>query len=125
MSRRVEFASSLVSVCVASILALALVLAGCETPTLGRGIVVRNETDVAITFEWLLEEGVVPRTTPVGPGEEAMLIGDDRLGEHSRVGEDGCTTVPIVALGPDGEQIARAEPPMCVGDEWVVQSDSE
>jgi hypothetical protein len=51
-----------------------------------------------------------------------LLIGADRLREHSLVGEDGCTTVPVVALGPAGEEIARAEPPLCVGDEWVIES---
>ena len=47
------------SITVASILALALVLAGCEDPTLGRGITVRNEADVPITFEWILDGEVV------------------------------------------------------------------
>lgn len=65
------------------------------------------------------------QATQVGPGEEGLLIGADRLGEESLVGRDGCTTVPVVALGPDGEQVARAEPPLCVGDGWVVQIPSE
>lgn len=108
-------------VLVASLLTLGLVLAGCETPTFGRGIVVQNATDVPVTFEWLLDGDVLTQMAEVGPGDEGLLIGADGLREHSLVGEDGCTTVPVVALGPAGEEIARAEPPLCVGDEWVVR----
>jgi hypothetical protein len=108
-------------VAAATVLALGLLLLGCEDPTLGRGITVRNDTDVPLTFEWLLDGEVVTRATPVPPDTTAMLIGAANLGENSRVGEAGCTTVPVVALGPGGEQVARADPPLCVGDEWVVE----
>jgi len=112
-------------VVVAMVLTLALVLLGCEDPTLGRGITVRNETDAPITFQWILDGEVVTLAGELSPGGTGTLVGAANLGEHSRVGEDGCTTVPVVALGPDGEQVARAEPPLCVGDEWVVQRPSE
>lgn len=107
------------------ILTVGLILPGCEDPTLGRGITVRNETDVPLTFQGLSNGEVVPLPARVGPVDTAIVIDAAALGEHSRLGEDGCTTVPVVALGPDGEQVARAEPPLCVGDEWVVQSPSE
>jgi hypothetical protein len=112
-------------VVVAIVFALALALAGCEDPTLGRGITVRNETEVRLTFQGLPNGETVPLTARVNPGDAGILIAAAALGEHSRLGEDGCTTVPVVALGPDGEQIARAEPPLCVGDEWVVPMPSE
>jgi hypothetical protein len=99
----------------ATMLTLALMLLGCEDPTLGRGITVRNETDVPLAFQGLLNGEVVPLPPRVSPGDRGMLIGAANLGEHSRVGEDGCTTVPVVALGPQGEEVARAEPPLCVG----------
>lgn len=35
----------------AIVLLLALALTGCETSTFGRGVVVRNNTDVPVTFE--------------------------------------------------------------------------
>jgi len=111
-------------VVVATILILALVLLGCEDPTLGRGITVRNGTDVSLTLQWLLDGEVVTVSTSIPPGGTGMLIGAANLGAHGRFGEDGCTTVPVVALGPDGEQVARADPPLCVGDEWVVQKPS-
>jgi len=107
------------------VLALLLLLGSCEDPTLGRGILYRNETDVTVTFQWLLDGEVVTGYEQVAPGDSGQLIGAANLGEHSLVGEDGCTTVPVVALGPDGEEIARAEPPLCVGDEWVVRRAAE
>lgn len=109
----------------AVLLALALAISGCEDPTLGRGITVRNETDVPITFQWILDGEVVTLAGELSPGGTDMLVGAANLGEHGRFGSDGCTTVPVVALGPDGEEVARAEPPLCVGDEWVVQRASE
>jgi hypothetical protein len=110
---------------VAIVFALALAISGCEDPTLGRGILYRNETDITVTFQWLLDGEVVTGYEQVGPGDSGQLIGAANLGEHSLVGENGCTTVPVVAVGPDGEEIARAEPPLCVGDEWVVRRGSK
>lgn len=112
-------------VVVAPILSLALMLPGCEDPTLGRGITVRNETEASLTFQGLLNGEVVPLPARVGPNDTVIVIDAAALGEHSRVGEDGCTTVPVIALGPNGEEVARAEPPLCVGDEWVVEGPSE
>lgn len=112
--------SSMRWVVVATALTLAL-LPGCEDPTLGRGITVRNDTDVPLTFQGLLNGEVVPLPARVSAGGTAIVIDAAALGEHSRVGEDGCTTVSVIALGPDGEEVARAEPPLCVGDEWVVE----
>lgn len=108
-------------VAVAIVLTIALLLPGCEDPTLGRGITVRNETDVPLTFQWLLDGEVVTLAGELALGGSEMLVGAANLGEHGRFGSDGCTTVPVVALGPDGEVIARADPPLCIGDEWVVQ----
>ena len=110
---------------VAFVLTLALVLLGCEDPTLGRGITVRNETDVPITFRWIVDGEVVTLAGELSPGDTDILVGAANLGENGRFGQDGCTTAPVVALRPDGEEIARAKPPLCVGDEWVVQSPSE
>jgi hypothetical protein len=111
--------------CVVVAIVFALALAGCEDPSLGRGITVRNETEVRLTFQGLPNGEPVPLTARVNPGDTGILITAAALGEHSRLGQDGCTTVPVVALDPDGEQIARAEPPLCVGDEWVVQRPSD
>ena len=106
----------------ATILTLALILSGCEDPTIGQGITVRNETDVALSFQGLLDGEVVPLPARVSAGDTAIVVDAAALGEHSRIGEDGCTTVPVIALGPDGEEVARTEPPLCVGDEWVVET---
>lgn len=115
----------MIFVVVATIVALALMLPGCEDPTLGRGITVRNETDVPLTFQGLRNGEVVPLPARVRPDDTVIVIDAAALGENSRLGEDGCTTVPVIALGPDGEQVARAEPPLCVGDEWVVERQSD
>lgn len=107
-------------VTIATMITAALLLPGCEDPALARGITARNETSVPLTFQGLLNGEVVPLPARVEPGDTAIAIDAAALGETSRVGDDGCTTVPVVALGPDGEEIARAEPPLCVGDEWVI-----
>ena len=104
------------------VMAIAAAAVGCEDPTLGRGITVRNETDVLLTFRGLLNGEVVPLPAPVAPGDTGIVVNAAALGEHSPVGNDGCTTVPIVALTPDGAEVARAEPPLCVGDEWVIDT---
>ena len=50
-------------------------------------------------------------------------MGASMLRAGSRWGADGCTTVEIVAFGHDGDVVERAEPPLCVGDEWIVEGD--
>jgi hypothetical protein len=103
--------------------AIAPALAACETPTHGRGVVVTNATDSPVMLRWLLDGEVLDVTSPLAPGKSDMLVGaDNLLGGFSRVGEGECTTVPVVALGPGGEEIARADPPLCVGDEWVIEA---
>lgn len=104
--------------------AIAPALAGCEDPEFGRGITVRNETVVALTFQGLVDGEVVPLPGSVRPSDTGIVIDAAALGEHSRVGEDGCTTVPIAALNPDGGEVARADPPLCVGDQWVIERPS-
>ena len=59
----------------------------------------------------------------VAPGESGILMGASMLRAGSRWGTDGCTTVEIVAFGLDGDEVERAEPPLCVGDEWIVEGD--
>lgn len=75
--------------------ALALAISGCEDPTLGRGITVRNETDVPIAFQWILDGEVVTLAGELSPGGTDMLLGAASLGDSGRFGSDGCTT-----LGP-------------------------
>lgn len=106
----------------ASLLVGLFALSGCETPELHQGISVRNETEENLTFQALVNREVVPLPATVGPQGTTTLIGARALGEFSRLGTDGCTTVDVIAVDPGGNEIARAEPPLCVGDEWVVQT---
>ena len=107
-------------------LALGL-LVGCdllgEPPTFGRGIKVTNNTDVELIFRAIDDDEPVRLPGSIAPGESGILMGASMLRAGSRWGTDGCTTVEIVAFGLDGDEVERAEPPLCVGDEWIVEGD--
>lgn len=65
--------------------------------------------------EWL----ELPPT--LAPGRsEAILYGSELI-EPSRVTVNGCTEGDLVALAPDGREVARHSPPLCDGDAWVIR----
>jgi hypothetical protein len=91
-------------------------------PGLGDAIAVRNDTRTPLTIklfpddEWL-ELGVV------APGETRNVI--SYFGPYSRLaGEDRCTRVDLVAVAPDGREVARRPPPLCLHEVWIVTESS-
>lgn len=101
-------------------LVVALAVVACEDPNLGRGIVAENRTDVPLTFVVEAGNERITLSRSVDPGERTALIGGSGLGEHSRVARNGCAIGDVVAIDPDGREVARHPPPFCVGDTWVV-----
>ena len=99
-------------------------LVGCdlygEPPTFGRGIKVTNNSVVELSFQAMDDDEPVRLPGSVGPGESGILIEASMLTTGSRFGTNGCTSVEIVAFGLDGDEVERVEPPLCVGEEWIV-----
>jgi hypothetical protein len=108
------------------VILVGLAVSGCltlpENPGFGDGIGVRNETEVTLHFRvWAGNESyaLAPEARP--RQTEAVLSGSE-IGPNSLVTKDGCTTGDLVAFDPDGNEVARHAPPLCVDDLWVIDS---
>jgi hypothetical protein len=107
------------------ILSMGMILQGCPwdvgEPSLSASITAKNETDETITFRLFAEgEWVDLPTPPLAPGQTAAVLSRASLFEPSTLTVDGCTEGDLVALAPDGSEVARHAPPLCDGDHWVV-----
>src|SRR5918996_826719 len=98
---------------------LSACLPGISEPGLGDGVVVRNETELTLTFRLFTRGTAWEAPTEVGPREEAGVLPGNTLRSPTGPGEDGCTVGDLVALGPDGAEVARHPPPLCTGEVWV------
>jgi hypothetical protein len=86
-------------------------------------VVVRNATGEDVTIEGHAEHSEwieIPAWTPADQPWNGSMDASNWYGEHSRIGRDGCTAVPLRALDPNGEVIERRTPPLCDGDTWII-----
>lgn len=97
---------------------VAIGLAACNLPgsEAGRfdGIIVDNRTGMDLRFEVVIDGRLVRPAKRALRHSTALVIaaGDIRSGR--------CTTSPLVALTEEGQEIARHDAPLCVGDTWVI-----
>ena len=105
---------------------LALAMLGCDSqigadPGITGGIEAVNRTDEPLQFVVLLpgEEHELPAELP--PGQGKLVISGSMLGPDSLIVRDDCIVGDLVARGSRGQEIARHEGPLCVGDVWIVE----
>lgn len=85
------------------------------------GVLVKNGTDQTIDWEYLGARSaeVGPQgATGVRPAQELEFVPVPNFG----LGERTCTINPIIAT-IDGEEIDRAPPGFCSGDEWIIDGE--
>lgn len=103
-------------------LLVALLVVGCWDAV--RAVTIRNQTEAPLTFGIVLADGSEFHFTyVVTPGEDFHLTIDSLY--DKRMGVDGCTVGDLIAYGPDGQEVARHEPPLCLDgkrgpDAWDV-----
>jgi hypothetical protein len=84
------------------------------------GLAVRNNTESMLHFRMLVDGQWYERVS-VPPGDQARLISNtDLTSATSSIGRDGCTIGVFVALDPAGNEVARHDPGLCVGDVWQI-----
>jgi hypothetical protein len=96
-------------------------LSACEPTNFGREIVVENRTASALTV--VAVDGNGERIRGLGtlePGQAVGILGWASFSEYSLVGRGECTIVDLVALDPEGVEVARHAPPLCLDDVWVI-----
>ena len=94
----------------AALLAVLLV-AGCWDAV--RAVTIRNQTEAPLMFGVILADGTEFHFTyVVSPGEDFSLTIDSLY--DNRMGVDGCTLGDLIAYGPDGQEVARHPPPLCL-----------
>jgi hypothetical protein len=86
---------------------------GITSPT---PVLFANQTGDAVFVRW-------------APGDKRILAGMD---PHSTVrvfripfDKGGCTSKPLVAKTESGEVVERIEPPLCRGDTWRIDGESQ
>jgi hypothetical protein len=86
-------------------------IASCD---LGRvqGFTVVNETDHNLDIIYL---------NPASGDDGEEILDRALAGETVSAAISDCVSDPIVARTDDGTEIARREPPTCVGDTWVIE----
>jgi hypothetical protein len=100
-------------------------LSACEAPNFGRAVLAENNTDSPLSFEAILDGETLRLAAIAEPGESAVILGWARFNtEYSRITEGECTKVDLVALDPDGREVARHAPPLCLDDVWVIGGES-
>jgi hypothetical protein len=93
---------------------------GVERPL--HAIVVENRTPSALTFEMVVGDRQQALIGPVRPGvSDAILIFRGAIPDGPLVGEDGCTKGTVIAYDPEGQEVARHPPGLCIGETWVVE----
>jgi len=103
-----------------------IVLSGCRLPGsdpgLGQGVAVTNKTELTLHFA-VFARGTSHDLSPVvEPRQTEGVVTANELGGNSLIGENGCTIGDLVALAPDGDEVARHPPPLCTGDVWVIEN---
>lgn len=106
------------------LVSLSLGLGGCPwgggEPRLGPAITGKNATDEVLTFRVLGETGWLDLPAMLRPGQDDIVMDGGFLAEPTVVAVDGCTDGDLVALAPDGREVARHAPPLCGGDHWII-----
>jgi hypothetical protein len=117
-----------------SILLTAICLVACQAPApeadigtqadIGTGINVMNNTDEVLHFRVFGDGKWVELSSIARPRIPKLIISPEITSDTPRLGPDGCTTGPLVALDPGGREVARHLPPLCIDDTWVIEGES-
>lgn len=110
------------------VLSMGLMLQGCPwdvgEPGLDAAITAKNETDEVLTFRLFAEGEWVDLPSPrLASGQTEPVLSRASLFEPSTLTVDGCTEGDLVAVAPDGSEVARHAPPLCDGDHWVIRDE--
>jgi hypothetical protein len=108
---------------VMGLLLCTFVLSACEDPRFGHSVRAENGTDSVLTFAAVVDGELSPISGRAEPGETVIILGGLRFGGPSVIIEGDCTKVDVVALDPDGREVARRPPPLCLDDVWVIEGD--
>ena len=91
-----------------------------------------NNTGIPLTFEMELVNppNQYLKTVPYGPrvlrpgmtgGIVTMTEGEWRAGYRVDFDKNGCSVGHLVARAPNGREIARHAPGLCIDDTWVIE----
>ena len=104
-----------------------LAVNGCDLlfsePHLGAAITATNETHQEVTFVIEADGESLALPDVAMPGETTAVLAGGQVTEPSRFVEDRCTTGDLVAVAQDGSEVDRQAPPLCDGDEWVIDGE--
>jgi hypothetical protein len=89
------------------------------------GVGARNDTESILHFRTLVE-GLWYDLGSVSPGNLTQAISySDLTSATSAIARDGCTIGVLVAFDPAGNEVARHDPALCVGDVWQIDAASD
>lgn len=104
---------------------LAILLVGCVLPTTEEpteAIFVDNQSGTTLAISAELHDRVVALDPPLEPGQSSPVIFSAGVPPETNVIFRGrtCTVVPFVAHDPDGNEVARHPPGLCLGETWTI-----
>jgi hypothetical protein len=103
------------------VLFASLAVAACEGGAFAN-IGVENDTGVPLHFYLnMVNGGRRDYPLTLQPGARGPLI--TSFSSTSLETRNGCTVGDLVALNPQGREIARRKPPLCVNEIWTVTVD--
>ena len=104
----------------ALLIALSMVGA-CHDEGLTAVVMLMNNSDDALHFEIVTEEGIpFDLVKTARPGEKIRLLSGSQVSDGSGLMRDGCTVGELRAIAADGRVVERFPPPICVDATLVV-----
>jgi hypothetical protein len=100
--------------------AVLLIVVACDDGAFDE-IAVDNRTEHPLHFRLFGDGEWHDLLTTAEPGRLTGILGGAEIREHSRLTTGGCTVGELIALHPDGTEVARHPPGLCVHDVWVVE----
>lgn len=99
--------------------------AGCDDSHIVDSISVKNGTPYSLHFELVAEDGKrfqLVRTIP--SQEDGVVLTGSQLNPGAGLTVNRCTVGDLIALAPDGHEVARHPPPLCAREVWVIEGES-
>ena len=101
-----------------------MVVLACD-PSIDDAVWVENETASDLQFRLITTEGEpFDLSVRVDAGEGGWVLSGGQLGTGSGLTVNGCTVGDLIALDPEGREVARHPPPLCADGVWTIGTSS-
>ena len=104
------------------VLLVATSFAACVDFHITDAVWVKNQTSNSLHFELIMVNGRrFPLVRNIAPHNEDTVLSGSQLNPGAGLTMNRCTVGDLIALAPDGHEVARHPPPLCAREVWVIE----